>query len=206
MLWCALNFAASFIDGYTWPYLNTVSCIYILGYLQANLTACFEVQSGLPSPPHLFWVVPDVTWAESLSERTFHGNEVRVMVRPGGERSAWNTKRRTPWKPRPDRTEQSLALVHLYIFIKTVCVREENNMWCFILGKDTWVPSVFDLHHADICPGIQACPQGIRVIILYHRENRCWLFQSTVYYAYSSCCSQSQVCVDRIKREVKLFC
>ena len=46
------------------------------------LTACFEVQSGLPSPPRLLQVVPDVTWAESLSERTFHGNEVRVMVLP----------------------------------------------------------------------------------------------------------------------------
>lgn len=104
-------------------------------------------------PPHLFWVVPDVTWAESLSERTFHGNEVRVMVCPGAKRSAWNTKRRTPWKPRPDSAEQSLALVHLKTFIKTVCacvcVREEN-MWCFILGKATWIPSEVDLHTLKI--------------------------------------------------------
>lgn len=78
-----------------------------------------------PLPPRLFWVVPDVTWAESLSECTFHGNEVRVMVRPGAKRSAWNTKRRTPWKPWPDSTEQRLVLVHRKTFIKTVCVREK---------------------------------------------------------------------------------
>lgn len=103
-----------------------MSCVCTVEHLQANFTACFEVQSFPPSPPfRLFWVVPDVTWAESLSERTFHGNEVRVMVRPGAKRSAWNTKRRTPWQPRPDSTEQSLAPVHWTDFYwNSVCVRK----------------------------------------------------------------------------------
>lgn len=118
------------------------------------------------TPPHLFWVVPDVTWAESLSERTFHGNEVRVMVCPGAKRSAWNTKRRTPWKPRPDSAEQSLALVHLKTFIKTVCacvrvcVRKicDVSFWVRPHGSHLKLIYTHSRYEVHLCSGIQACP------------------------------------------------
>lgn len=83
-----------------------------------------------PIPPFLFRVLPDVTWAESLTERTFHGNEVRLMICPRAKRSAWNTKIGALWKCWADSAEQSLPLVHRNPFIKTVW-GGGNTMWCF---------------------------------------------------------------------------
>lgn len=129
----------------------------------------------VPFPLHLFWVVPDVTWAELPNECTFHGNEVGVIVRPGAKRSAWNTKRRTPWKPTwPDSAEQNLTLLPRKTFIKTVCVRETTCDVSFWV-KATWLPSEFDLHHSDskciFAQGLKpVLTQVIEVITLYHHD------------------------------------
>lgn len=135
-------------------------------WLEVNFSACFEVQSPPSLPPlHLFLVGPDVTRAESLTERTFHGNEVRVMVCPGAKRSAWNTKRRTPWKPRADSTERSRALAHLKMFIKTVCEgvceREKERETCNV---SFWVKPHLSLsytlrYEVHFYWGIEACSQ-----------------------------------------------
>lgn len=99
-----------------------MSCVYIVEYLRAHFTARFEVQSGSPSPFLLFWVMPDVTCAESLSKRTFHSSEVRIMVRPRAKRFVWNTRREGHLR-NLSLTLQSKVWLH-YAFIKTVCVRK----------------------------------------------------------------------------------
>lgn len=105
-----------------------------------------------PIPPFLFRVLPDVTWAESLTERTFHGNEVRLMICPRAKRSAWNTKRGALWKCWADSAEQSLPLVHRNPFIKTVCggkIQCDVSLFGWGSTLHTWkwhIPVRYEVH------------------------------------------------------------
>ena len=78
-------------------YLSIMSRVYSVDYIQEKFTACFEVQSGAFSPSS-FLGGARCDLSRTAGEHTLHGNEVRVMVRPEAKRTAWNTKRGTPWK------------------------------------------------------------------------------------------------------------
>lgn len=128
-------------------------CAYALE-IRRFLLAALKFKAPHYHHHHHFYptcALPDVTWAESLSERTFHGNELRVIVCPGAQKVCLE-HREKKHLGNLDLTAPSTgpALQHWKAFIKAVrvcehvCVSEEN-MWCFILGIDTWIPSEVDL-------------------------------------------------------------
>lgn len=72
-----------------------------------------------PPVSRLFWVVPDVTWAESLSERTFHGKWGKSYGSPRSQKVCLETQQEEHLGSF-DLTAPSKMLSKT--FIKTMCV------------------------------------------------------------------------------------
>lgn len=101
-----------------------------------------------PIPPFLFRVLPDVTWAESLTERTFHGNEVRLMICPRAKRSAWNTEERFG---NVELIVQSrVCLWCTETLLLKQCVGGKYNVMFLFLGKAARFTPETDIYQSDM--------------------------------------------------------